>query len=91
MQNSHASIGRPRFTLGGWALYARTVARDLKEFVRHHHLAASGPTKLVCWTLNVPRERRWLLRLGVHAILTDFPAALRKEYEEEWRAQSAKE
>ncbi|MCC7138063.1 MAG: hypothetical protein IT460_06490 [Planctomycetes bacterium] len=87
--NDHASIGRPRFTLGGWALYTRTVRRDLGEIALHRaHPAHPAPERLVCWTIDRPREMRWLLRLGVHGILTDDPARLRAEYERE-RARDA--
>lgn len=82
--NDHASIGRPRFTLGGWPLYAGTVRRDLGELaLRRLHPAHPAPDRLICWTINRPREQRWLLRLGVHGILTDFPAALRAAYDAE--------
>lgn len=87
--NDHASIGRPRFTLGGWPLYKNTVRRDLGEIaLKARHPQHPAPDRLLCWTLNRPRERRWLLRLGVHGILTDFPADLRREYEAE-RARAA--
>lgn len=88
--NDHASIGRPRFTLGGWPLYKDTVRRDLGEIaLKARHPQHPAPDRLLCWTLNRPRERRWLLRLGVHGILTDFPADLRREYEAE-RARAAR-
>lgn len=83
--NDHASIGRPRFTLGGWPLYKNTVRRDLGELtLKARHPQHAAPVRLICWTLNRPRERRWLLRLGVHGILTDFAADLRREYDAEW-------
>ena len=82
--NDHASIGRPRFTLGGWSLYTKTVRRDLGEIaLRRAHPAHPAPERLICWTIDRPREMRWLLRLGVHGILTDDPARLRAEYERE--------
>lgn|GEM_PF-483708 len=88
--NDHASIGRPRFTLGGWPLYARTVKRDLQELARSARPPERpAPNRLLCWTLNRPRERRWLLRLGVHGILTDFPGDLRREADAE-RAREAR-
>lgn len=89
--NDHASIGRPRFTLGGWPLYRNTVRRDLGELtLKARHPQHDTPVRLLCWTLNRPRERRWLLRLGVHGILTDFPADLRREYEAEWAREVRK-
>lgn len=89
--NDHASIGRPRFTLGGWPLYKHTVRRDLGEIaLKAKHPRHPAPDHLLCWTLNRPRERRWLLRLGVHGILTDFPADLRREYEAEWAREVRK-
>lgn len=89
--NDHASIGRPRFTLGGWPLYKSTVRRDLGELaLKARHPQQAAPVHLLCWTLNRPRERRWLLRLGVHGILTDFPADLRREYEAEWAREVRK-
>jgi len=86
--NDHASIGRPRFTWFGWSVYAKTVASDLREIeVLTRGDRDRGPARLLCWTIDRPREQRRLLRLGVHGILTDYPAALRKEHAQEWERQ----
>jgi hypothetical protein len=36
------------------------------------------PEYYVCWTINRTREMRYLMRLGVSGILTDFPRRLRR-------------
>ena len=88
--NSHASMGRPRFTLWGWGVYFRALRRDLKDLAIHDEAtSAPHPKRLLCWTINRPRELRRLLRIGVHGILTDAPALLRREHAEAWAAQEA--
>jgi hypothetical protein len=77
--NGWASIGRPFFTLGGWWIFQKTIRADLERM-----RAARGttppvpPEYYVCWTINRTREMRYLMRLGVSGILTDFPACLRR-------------
>jgi glycerophosphoryl diester phosphodiesterase len=77
--NGWASIGRPLFTIGGWWIFQQTIRADL-ALMRE----AGGttppvpPTSYVCWTVNRPREMRYLMRVGVSGILTDFPARLRR-------------
>jgi glycerophosphoryl diester phosphodiesterase len=77
--NGWASIGRPLFTIGGWWIFRDTIRADL-ELMR----AARGttppvpPAYYVCWTVNRTREMRYLMRLGVSGLLTDFPARLRR-------------
>lgn len=44
---------------------------------------------LVAWTVNAPEEMRRLIRLGVAAIITDDPAALRACLEEAGRGREA--
>jgi len=75
--NGWASIGRPLFTLGGWWLYCKTIQADLKQ-IREAHGTAQPlvPKYYVCWTINRRREMRYLMRLGVSGILTDFPDRL---------------
>lgn len=90
MGNSHASMGRPRFTLWGWGIYFRALRRDLKDLSIHDEASsAPHPKRLLCWTINRPRELRRLLRIGVHGILTDAPALLRREHAAAWAAQAA--
>jgi glycerophosphoryl diester phosphodiesterase len=77
--NGWASIGRPFFTFGGWWIFQKTIRADLERM-----RAARGttppvpPEYYVCWTINRTREMRYLMRLGVSGILTDFPACLRR-------------
>jgi len=77
--NGWASIGRPFFTLGGWWIFQKTIRADLARM-----RAARGttppvpPDSYICWTINRTREMRYLMRLGVSGILTDFPASLRR-------------
>jgi glycerophosphoryl diester phosphodiesterase len=76
--NRFASIGRPRFTFGGWGVFERILRSDLGALSG----APAGvrvPEALLCWTINRPREMRHLVRMGVHGVLTDLPARLRKE------------
>lgn len=80
--NNHASIGRPRATLGGWGIYRRVLARDLHAFAARSADGAGVRVKrVICWTINRPREMRDLLRMGVHGVLSDQPALLRAELE----------
>lgn len=79
-QNNHASIGRPRATLGGWEIYRRVLARDLRAFAARPTDGAGVRVKrVICWTINRPREMRDLFRMGVHGVLSDRPALLRAE------------
>jgi hypothetical protein len=77
--NGWASMGRPLFTLGGWWILQKTIRADLERM-----RAACGttppvpPDASVCWTINRTPEMRYLMRLGVSGILTDFPARLRR-------------
>jgi glycerophosphoryl diester phosphodiesterase len=77
--NSWASIGRPLFTIGGWWIYSTTVQADLEQ-IREAHGTAQPlvPEYYICWTINRTREMRYLMRLGVSGILTDFPGRLRR-------------
>lgn len=78
--NDHASIGRPRATFGGWGIYRRVLARDLRAIAARTTPEAPAPIKrLLCWTINRPREMRDLLNMGVHGILSDRPDVLRRE------------
>ena len=46
------------------------------------HPNGPGPApikRVLCWTINRPREMRDLLNMGVHGILTDRPDVLRRE------------
>lgn len=80
--NDHASIGRPRATLGGWGIYRRVLGRDLRELAARAASGAPAPIRrLICWTINRPREMRDLLNMGVHGILSDRPDVLRREAE----------
>jgi glycerophosphoryl diester phosphodiesterase len=77
--NGWASIGRPLFTIGGWWLYSTTIQADLEQ-IREAHRTTQPlvPEYYVCWTINRTREMRYLMRLGVSGILTDFPGHLRR-------------
>jgi glycerophosphoryl diester phosphodiesterase len=77
--NRWASIGRPLFTIGGWWIYRTTIQADL-ELMRQARATTPPvpPVYYVCWTINRPREMRYLMRLGVSGLLTDFPARLRR-------------
>jgi hypothetical protein len=77
--NGWASIGRPLFTIGGWWTYRTTIQADL-ELMRQAcgTIPPVPPAYYVCWTINRPREMRYLMRLGVSGLLTDFPARLRR-------------
>ena len=86
--NTHASMGRPRFTLWGWGVFFRALRRDLKYLKIHDEEHSSPhPKRLLCWTLNRPRELRRLLRIGVHGIMTDAPATLRALHAKQWERQ----
>lgn len=77
--NSWASIGRPLFTIGGWWIYSTTVQDDLEQIREAHRtMQPVVPEYYVCWTINRTREMRYLMRLGVSGILTDFPGRLRR-------------
>lgn len=92
MGNSHASMGRPRFTLWGWGVYVRALRRDLTDLAIHDEARSiPHPKRLLAWTINRPREMRRLLRLGVHGLLTDAPGVLRREHARQWERQQAKE
>lgn len=85
--SSHASFGRPKFTFFGWGVYVRALRSDL-TLLAHHDATRSGPMpRLLCWTLNRPREVRRLLRMGVHGIVTDAPALVRREHAAQWQQQ----
>lgn len=72
--NNHASLGRPRATLGGWGIYRRILTKDLRA------IAAKAPVRrLIAWTINRPREMRDLLHMGVHGVLSDRPDVLRAQ------------
>jgi hypothetical protein len=77
--NGWASIGRPLFTIGGWWIYSTTVQDDLEQ-IREACRTTQPlvPEYYVCWTINRTREMRYLMRLGVSGILTDFPGRLRR-------------
>ena len=77
--NGWASIGRPLCALGGWWIYCATIRADL-TLMREARgaLPPVPPEYYVCWTINRTREMRYLMRLGVSGILTDFPARLRR-------------
>ncbi|MGE3538735.1 MAG: glycerophosphodiester phosphodiesterase [Candidatus Tectimicrobiota bacterium] len=77
--NEWASIGRPLFTLGGWWLFRQTIRADL-ALMREARAATPPvpPTAYVCWTINRRREMRYLMRLGVSGLLTDYPTRLRR-------------
>ena len=84
--NNHASLGRPRATLGGWGIYRRVLTKDLRTIAARWAGAdrtSDGthvPVKrLICWTINRPREMRDLLNMGVHGVISDRPALLRVE------------
>jgi hypothetical protein len=77
--NAWASIGRPLFTVGGWWTFRTTIQADLALMREAHSTSHPGPPHAyVCWTINRPHEMRYLLRLGVSGILTDFPTILRR-------------
>jgi glycerophosphoryl diester phosphodiesterase len=77
--NRWASIGRPLFTIGGWWTYSTTIQADLEQIREAHGSTPSlVPEYYVCWTINRTREMRYLMRLGVSGILTDFPGRLRR-------------
>jgi hypothetical protein len=46
------------------------------------------PGSYVCWTINRPHEMRYLMRLGVSGILTDFPARLRHLHTRHWSQEA---
>jgi glycerophosphoryl diester phosphodiesterase len=77
--NGWASIGRPLFTIGGWWTYRKTIQADL-ELIREAHRTTQPlvPAYYVCWTINRTHEMRYLMRLGVSGLLTDFPSRLRR-------------
>ena len=78
--NNHASLGRPRATFGGWGIYRRVLTKDLRGIAARWAEGAPVPIKrLICWTINRPREMRDLLTMGVHGVLTDRPERLRAE------------
>ena len=77
--NGWASIGRPLFTIGGWWTYRKTIQADLALMREARGTTPPvPPAYYVCWTINRTREMRYLMRLGVSGILTDFPALLRR-------------
>jgi glycerophosphoryl diester phosphodiesterase len=77
--NGWASIGRPLFTIGGWWIYSTTIQADLEQIREAHGTTQPVvPAYYVCWTINRTREMRYLMRLGVSGILTDFPGRLRR-------------
>lgn len=77
--NGWASIGRPLFTIGGWWIYSTTIQADLEQIREAHRtMQPLVPEYYVCWTINRTREMRYLMRLGVSGILTDFPGRLRR-------------
>jgi glycerophosphoryl diester phosphodiesterase len=77
--NVWASIGRPLFTVGGWWAFRTTIQADLALMQEARRTSHPGPPHAyVCWTINRPHEMRYLLRLGVSGILTDFPSVLRR-------------
>jgi glycerophosphoryl diester phosphodiesterase len=77
--NGWASIGRPLFTIGGWWTYRKTIRADLERMREARGTTPPvPPTYYVCWTINRTREMRYLMRMGVSGILTDFPALLRR-------------
>jgi glycerophosphoryl diester phosphodiesterase len=77
--NGWASIGRPLFTIGGWWTYRTTIQADLEQLREAHGtMQPLVPQYYVCWTINRAREMRYLMRLGVSGILTDFPGRLRR-------------
>ena len=77
--NGWASIGRPLFTIGGWWTYRKTIQADL-EWMREARGTTPSvpPAYYICWTINRTCEMRYLMRMGVSGILTDFPALLRR-------------
>jgi glycerophosphoryl diester phosphodiesterase len=78
--NGWASIGRPLFTIGGWWIYSTMVRDDLEQMREAHGTTQPAvPAYYVCWTINRTREMRYLMRLGVSGILTDFPGHLRRQ------------
>jgi glycerophosphoryl diester phosphodiesterase len=77
--NDHASIGRPRATFGGWGIYRKILGKDLRTIAAR---GTQGPVRrLLCWTINRPREMRDLVTMGVHGILTDRPKLLVEQAE----------
>ena len=77
--NRWASIGRPLFTIGGWWTYRKTIQADLERMREARGTTPPvPPAYYVCWTINRTREMRYLMRLGVSGILTDFPTLLRR-------------
>jgi hypothetical protein len=73
-----ASIGRPFFTVGGRWIFQKAIRADLERMrATRGTTPPVPPDAYVCWTINRAREMRYLRRLGVSGILTDFPARLR--------------
>ena len=73
-------VHRPAlFTIGGWWTYRKTIQADLERMREARGTTPPvPPAYYVCWTINRTREMRYLMRLGVSGILTDFPALLRR-------------
>ncbi len=78
--NSYASVGRPALTLGAWRIYQEIIEHDVALCAEHNANEPSTPVRrLIGWTINDKAENRRLLELGVQAILTDKPGALRRQ------------
>ena len=80
LANSHASLGRPRATFGGWGIYRRMLTKDLRALAGAGPADTTGPRirRLIGWTINRPREMRDIVNMGVHGVLSDRPEVLRR-------------
>lgn len=79
-----ALMMRPRqLTVGSWASYRRVIKNEIKIITKllKAKSLSSDLRYLVCATISQKSEMKCLIKMGINAIMTDYPALLRQTAE----------